>query len=61
MLDEAAEVAFRPRHPASRPYHPDRTAGRLAGELDEPVATKKTVHDESKTYKRSPQQFNSAE
>ena len=33
----------------------------MTGVMDEPVATKKTVHDESETYKRSPQQFNSAE
>jgi hypothetical protein len=61
MLDEAAQAAFRPIHPAFRPFRPDRTAGRLTAVPDEPVAAKNTIHDESKTYRRSVQQFNSAE
>jgi len=61
MVDEAARAVFRPRHPAFRPFRTDRTAGRLTGVPDEPVAIEKAIHDENKTYKRSPQQFNSAE
>jgi RND family efflux transporter MFP subunit len=33
----------------------------VTGVPDEPVATGKTIHDNSKAYKRPPQQFNSAE
>jgi hypothetical protein len=54
MLDKTTRAAFQPRHPAFQPFHPDGTEGRLMSVPDEPVATKKTIHDESKTYKRSP-------
>src|SRR5690349_14190346 len=61
MVAEATRAALRPRHPAFRPFHQTRTPVRLTRVPDESVANKRAVHDESKTYKRSPQQFNSAE